>query len=110
MNEYCPDNWCVIKFNSDEHGTFYKILAGWSGGYLSGDAWRMNSGITNVEEDHDAFRFRRTTGSWYTCRKGLYCLRRNNVYIWDELKHKYGDKVELMPEDTDWLNMDWILK
>jgi hypothetical protein len=22
----------------------------------------------------------------------------------------YRDLVELMPEDTDWLNMDWIIK
>ena len=22
----------------------------------------------------------------------------------------HGDKVEMMPEDTDWMNMDWIIK
>ena len=106
--DYLPDNWVVVHIKGDT--PHYKILAGWSGGYLDGDSWRMNSGITNVEEDQDTFRFRGTTGSWYTCRKGAYCLRRNNAHIWDQLQEKYGDKVELMPEDTDWLSMDWILK
>jgi hypothetical protein len=34
----------------------------------------------------------------------------NIVHTWNELKELHGDKVELMPEDTDWLNMDWIIK
>jgi hypothetical protein len=109
-NSYTPDNWCVIRFNSIKHGIYYKLLAGWSGGYLSGDSWRMNSGITNVEEDQDAFRFRGTTGSWYKCYKGSYGLRMNNVGVWDQLQQKHGDKVELMPEETDWLSIDWCIE
>jgi hypothetical protein len=108
MNEYLPDNWVVIHIKGDD--PHYKILAGWSGGYLYGDSWRMNSGITNVEEDSDAFRFRGTTGSWYTCHKESYGLRMNNAHIWNQLQEKHGDKVEIMPEYTDWLSMDWILK
>jgi len=34
----------------------------------------------------------------------------NNAHIWIQLKDRHGDLVELMPEDTDWLNMDWIIK
>ena len=48
MSEYTCDNWVVIKFNTEEHGIFYKVLVGTSGGYLDGDSWRMNSGITKV--------------------------------------------------------------
>jgi hypothetical protein len=48
MNEYTCDNWVVIKMKGDD--THYRVLAGWSGGYLDGDSWRMNSGITKVEE------------------------------------------------------------
>ena len=29
--------------------------------------------------------------------------------IWDQLQQIHGDKVEMMPEDTDWMNMDWII-
>jgi hypothetical protein len=34
----------------------------------------------------------------------------NNAGIWDQLQQIHGDKVEMMPEDTDWMNMDWIIK
>ena len=27
-----------------------------------------------------------------------------------KLQELHGDKVEMMPEDTDLLNMDWIIK
>jgi hypothetical protein len=34
----------------------------------------------------------------------------NNFHVWDHLKYQHGDKVEMMPEETDWLTMDWIIK
>lgn len=105
---YVPDNWVVIKFKGDD--PHYRILAGWSSGYATGDSWRMNSGITRVEEDEHYFYFYGSSGSCYQCYKDAYCLRMNNAYIWNALQEKHGDKVEMMPEDTDWLSMDWIIK
>jgi hypothetical protein len=105
---YIPDNWVVIKYNgNDPH---YRILAGWSGGYTDSDTWRMNSGITRVEETDDAFLFYGASGSCYDCRKTAYCLRKNNAYVWAQLQELYVAKLELMPEDTDWLAVDWIIK
>jgi hypothetical protein len=108
MSKYKPDNWVVIKINGDD--PHYRILAGWSGGYTTGDSWRMNSGVTRVEETGDSFFFYGSTGSCYECGKESYCLRMNNAHIWTQLQEMHGDKVELMPEDTDWLNVDWIIK
>jgi len=117
---YTPDNWVIIKFNGDD--PHYRVLAGWSGGYLDGDCWRMNSGIVRVEESSEVFEvdsgpiaieyfdFYGYSGSRYRCNKRACGLRMNNVGVWNQLKDIHGDKVELMPEDTDWLNMDWIVK
>ena len=105
---YFPDNWVVIKYKDDD--PHYRILAGWSGGYMDGDSWRMNSGITRVEVTEDSFLFYGASGSCYECIKTAYGMRRNNAHIWVALKEGLGDDVELMPEDTDWLNMDWIIK
>ncbi|MDA1317393.1 MAG: hypothetical protein O3B87_05235 [bacterium] len=88
----------------------YRILSGVSGGYLSGDSWRMNSGIVRVEEDEDYFYFYGASGSCYQCHKNAYCLRKNNASIWNQLQELHSDKVELMDKDTDWLAMDWIIK
>lgn len=108
MSIYFSDNWVVIKLSGDD--PHYRILAGWSGGYLGGNLWRMNSGIVRADETEDAFLFYGSSGSCYDCRKTAYCLRMNNAHIWTKLQEMHGDKVELMPEDTDWLNVDWIIK
>lgn len=105
---YTPDNWVIIKIKGDD--PHYKILAGWSGGYTQSDSWQMNSGITKVEETEFLYRFHGWSGSVYECGKNSYCLRMNNAHVWAALQERNGDKVELMPEDTDWMNMDWILK
>ena len=107
MSEYYPDNWVVIKMKGDE--PHYRVLAGWSGGYLDGDAWRMNSGITKVEEDDGAYYFSGSSGSTYCCSKNSYMLRNNNSHIWTQVQGLHGDKVEMMPKDTDWMNLDWII-
>ena len=104
---YEPDNWVVIKINGkDPH---YRVLAGWSGGYLQGSNWRMNSGITKVEEDDKAYYFSGSSGSTYRCGKQSYGLRMNNAYVWDDLSARHGDKVEMLSEDTDWNNVNWII-
>jgi len=107
MTEYNPDNWVIIKIkSSDPH---YRVLAGWSGGYLDGDSWRMNSGVTRVDFDGDYYWFFGSSGSCYRCHKHSYGLRINNAHIWNELKERHGDIVELMPEETDWSTLDWII-
>jgi hypothetical protein len=111
MSDYTCDNWVVIKMKGDD--PHYRLLVGTSGGYLDGDSWRMNSGITKVEEDEAFYYFYGSSGSRYRCcnlTSAAYTLRMNNAGIWDQLQQIHGDKVEMMPEDTDWMNMDWIIK
>ena len=107
---YTPDNWVVIKYKYKDEPAHYRILAGTSGGYLDSDTWRINSGIVRVEETEHSFLFYGASGSCYECIKTAYCIRRNNSGIWIHLKESELFDVELMPEDTDWLTMDWILK
>ena len=108
MTDYNPDNWVVIKMGVDD--PHYRVLAGWSGSYLNGHSWRMNSGITRVEDAGERFNFYGSSGSCYNCHKDLYRLRMNNFHVWNQLKELHSDKVEMMPEETDWLGMDWIIK
>ena len=107
MSNYFPDNWVVIKLKGDD--PHYRVLAGWFGGYTTGDSWRMNSGITKVEENDRTYYFSGSSGSIYACDKQSYGLRMNNAYIWNKLQELHGDKVEMMDEDTDWLSLDWMI-
>lgn len=104
MTTYNPDNWVIIEF--PDH---YKVLAGWSGGYLDGDSWRMNSGITHHTFDGDYWHFYGSSGSCYKCYADSYGLRMNNAYIWDQLKDRHGDKVRLL-DDQEWIKQDWDWK
>ena len=102
-----PDNWTVIKIKGDD--PHYRVLAGWSGGYAQGDSWKLNSGIVKVEDDDLHWLFYGDSGSVYRCHKDSYGLRMNNAHVWSNLQNLHGDKVEMMPEDTDWMNMNWII-
>lgn len=108
MSEYTPDTWVVIKINApDSNETYYKVLGGWSGGYADGDSWRMNSGIAMVEDVEDCFMFHGYSGSVYKCWKGTYRLTMATSGIWAQLKENYGDRVEIMDEDTDWTKVEY---
>ena len=95
---YFPDNWVVLKVDN-----FYKVLAGWSGGYAQSDSWRINSGISKVVEKDEYLEFIGESGSVYVCNKNSYGLRMNNAYIYNALKEKYEDRVQMLDENTNWL-------
>ena len=113
VNNYFPDNWVVLKIKPGKGAfPFYKVLAGWSGGYLDGDSWRMNSGISKLTKEDEYFEFWGESGSCYVCHKDSYGLRMNNAGVYNALKEKeqFDGQVQLMPEDTDWLSVDWIFE
>lgn len=105
---YTCDNWVVIKIGGED--PHYRVLVGTSGGYLDGDSWRMNSGIVSVREDDDYYYFAGASGSEYRCNKGSYTLRMNNAGTWAAMQEQHGDLVSLMDADTNWFEVDWIIK
>lgn len=110
MSEYTPDNWVVLKIKAGKLDRgFYKVLGGWSGGYLHGSSWRMNSGISKVTEDDEYLLFHGYSGSVYRCHKSSYGLRMNCAHVYTTLKEKEGfeGQVTLLDEETDWMNVEW---
>ena len=108
MKEYNPDSWVVIKMtNKDE--TFYKVLGGWAGGYLDGTSWRLNSGVEKADLNDSVYKFYGASGSVYNCGKESYGLKMSTASIWNEMKTRYPDQVELL-EDCDWTKFQWTMK
>ena len=68
---YTPDRWVVVEVNNGTEVT-NKVFAGWYGGYLDGDSWKLNSGNVKEEEFDDRWEFTGHSGSVYVCRKGAY--------------------------------------
>ena len=100
--EHTPDNWVIIKMTPEGHDTFYKVLAGWHGGYLDGDSWRMNSGIDKVEQNKNYYLFIGASGSVYKCHKQGERLSGMTGSVWDQLQEKFGDQVELVGAEDIW--------
>jgi hypothetical protein len=96
-NTYHPDKWVVFELKGDY--LHHRVLAGWSGGYLDGDSWRINSGITKVVEEEDTYRIYGNTGSCYICGKDNYGFNITSAGVWNKLKEIHGDLVELKEED-----------
>src|SRR6056300_1503923 len=92
-----PDAWVIIEVNH-EGEQFQKILSGWSGGYAYGDSWRMSSPVKelNIKVNQDFFTVETDSGSCYTLFKGRQGLRMSNAGIYNELKEKFGDSVEIV--------------
>ena len=108
MSEYYPDNWVVLKIKQGKLDSgLYKVLGGWSGGYLDGDSWRMNSGISKVTENGDYLKFWGYSGSCYVCHKDTYRLTMANAGVYNQLKANEGfeGQITLMDENTDWLKL-----
>lgn len=61
---HTPEYWVLIKTPD-----CYKILAGWKGGYLHGDEWRLSSGVTEVKDIDDQWLITNHSGSQYYCAK-----------------------------------------
>ena len=92
-----PDSWVIIEVNH-EGKQFQKILSGWSGGYAYGDSWRMSSPIKRmkINIDEDYFIVDTESGSFYTLYKSRQGLRMSNAGIYNQLKEKFGDTVEIV--------------
>jgi len=96
MTEYAPDSWVVIKIKQEDDSVEYKILGGWSGGYLDGDSWRMNSGIEKMDYDGRYYHFTGYSGSVYVCHKQGEHLSMATMGVWGQLAEKFADNVEIV--------------
>jgi hypothetical protein len=98
---YTPNNWVIVKLTSAE-GVIHKVLAGWSGGYLEGNSWRMNSGIVRASEEGDYILFHGESGSVYKCHKDAQRLSNSTAGIYNTLVEQ-GKQKGVVVEIIEWL-------
>lgn len=103
-----PDRWLVLELNKDGE-TYHKIFGSWAGGYLDGDRWKMNSGITSIEEDDDYYYFIGYSGSCYKCHKKCYgVMTSHHLSILDNMIDKASDidaGISILLDDTDFIEL-----
>ena len=68
MSDYTPDRWVMLEITGLGSKPIRKIFAGWYGGYLGSDSWKLNSGVTNIRiDDLGHYEFDGQSGSTYYC-------------------------------------------
>lgn len=105
-----PDRWIVIKMYSDSEKPVYKVLGGWNGGYSTGDAWRLNSGIVKAIVDGKSIVFSGYSGSKYQCYKESYGMNGIMTEVLNRIKNHakyYNMKIRVLPEDSDFIKIDY---
>ena len=106
-----PEQWVVISLPATAHRPeHWRVFAGWRGGYLSEDRWKLNSGITQVVEEAEHIIFYGASGSGYRCHKQGYGLREGlyhfSSYCQGVLEYKTaGEGIEILPHTTDWTQL-----
>jgi len=103
---YTPDYWVVVKVFREDGSPYYRLVCSWSGGYLDGDSWQINSGIVEMEDVGEHYIVHGKSGSRYQVYKDSYGLRDSMMPIVDTLCdyfRAYSD--ELVLEDRE----DWTL-
>lgn len=81
MDTYSPENWVVVKLhNSKTDTTIYKVFGSWRGGFTDGDSWRLNSGISSIEEEEHHYSVHGHSGSIYHCHKNMEGTKHMGMY------------------------------
>lgn len=111
MTEYVPDRWVVLKLTpkTDEGVCHYRVFATWSGSYLSGNSWKLNSGIVQATRTEGAWSFLGDSGSTYLCRDGGYGLSGYGAGVLDNLvtSHSKDLDFQVLDQMENWNTIDW---
>lgn len=105
-----PDYWQIIKIEHKDSQPVYKVFATFTGGYLDGDSWKLNSGIVKVEEHDDHYDFFGYSGSCYRCKKGANGTVSYTQAVLDNFINLAKDqKAELtvLDPETDWTKIEY---
>lgn len=99
MTKYHPDSWVILKI-TNEGVTYYKVLAGWYGGYANGDSWQINSGIASVDKVDGIYEFYGYSGSVYFCNEKTERLTGLTASIFESYQKDMegiGASMEVVP-------------
>jgi hypothetical protein len=109
MSDYTPDRWVVIKITGDST-PIHKVFACWYGGYAGSDSWKLNSGITSSALEGNVYYFNGSSGSVYECHKNCYGTNMYGMSVLSNMIERAkgnGITIEIMPEDTNWLEINY---
>ena len=110
--DYSPDKWLIVEFKVPDRKEDFRIFGTWAGGYLSGDAWKLNSGINTVEQDDEYYYFAGDSGSVYRCYKGAYGIIGASNYgmldIFEKQVKEHNGTMEVFENADTLIKEKWL--
>ena len=109
MSDYSPNRWMVVSITHNTK-THYRVFGTWGGGYLNGDSWKLNSGITKATLEDGVYQFEGRSGSVSHCRENSYG---STGYGWGVLNSmieqsaENGTLIQILEEDTNFLELNY---
>jgi hypothetical protein len=97
------DKFVIVKIE-EGNNIFYKAILGWYGGYLGSDSYKVNSGISKLEEIDDYYLIHGYSGSMYKVYKKSMGFTSLTSQIYDSLKEVAeinNFKIELVENIQD---------
>lgn len=93
--DYHPDVWVIIELTGTgvREGKYYRVLAGWYGGFAGSDGWKASSGIVAIKDHDTHWEIENTSGSLYYCHKNTERLSGYTTSILN--KFMQGNSPEL---------------
>jgi hypothetical protein len=65
-----PDVWVIVELAGNKvPETYHRVLAGWYGGFASGDSWQLSSGVERIVKNDKVYEIYNTSGSIYRCHE-----------------------------------------
>ena len=109
MSTYTPDRWLVVSITNKTE-THYRVFGTWGGGYLNGDSWKLNSGITKATFVDGKYHFEGSSGSVYECRENSYGSTGYGSGVLNNMIEnaaKDGALIQILEEDTDFIELPY---
>lgn len=95
--EYHPHKWLLLRI--EDGGTvLFKVFASFYGGFTTGDSWKMNSGITRIEDAGDFLRIHGYSGSVYVCPKACYGASYYAASVLQRFEEQSDGKLKHIPD------------
>lgn len=102
MTIYYPDRWVVLEMRDELNNPVKKVFAGWYGGYLGSDIWRLSSGIVAEKTNGQEFEFENVSSSVYHCHRHAYGMSglMSDIYeSWlENLQDATGGSIKIVNE------------
>jgi|SRR3990172_12574522 len=98
---YEPHAYKLLLIEGEGQGII-RLFASWNSSYLGGESWRMNSGVTLIDEDDRYYYFHGYSGSCYKTSKLQGVL---NSYASSVLESIVGQKDSTTPYKVEFITV-----